>query len=886
MDTIYNLLQRAKELKEKSQVESITPEEVGKLHEDTLAYIAALEQSTDGLGIKKVYQSKSVMEEDTDPVGTNGKVLRYGQLVSIYDATHIDSLENGKIYAYQKPGWLLVGKVNSDVIPYIVQETGDSPTKVMSQKAVTEALGKVKVTTDDGKSLQEVYELAQNAAQKEPADPYSVEKKTITTVDLSVNEFVDDNGTIRGSDNIHTHTDKISCKDLASIVGKTMSLNGDTIKLPPVLFFDENNSFITSKPTADSYTSGSNTFKIGSEDIPANASYCCIQGERNVENGTAVELIYHHALQLQIDSLGKEIRSINEKVDDTIRFGNLLKEKDLPSGSFGTKGEFYNGGGWWHSKKFLVKKGMRIVGKNMWSFNSGSLILPAVVFFDVDNHIVGWAGDDGGDKTTFDTAITGKGIPDNAAYFVYNIHFDDNTTRELYIYYNGKDVVKNSIEIEYKEAAGFPNLTTLLPKTIYNVANDVVSGEEQGYSNNQSSAVLYLDNFFYGVKKEFPFTFKNGDTKKIVPFISKGYKTFTTAGILDSTSSHMEETISDGIIGNSSSVQEFSFLHRCVKNSVTAGKAVNILFVGDSITFGQNAYFFDRKELMSYSMILHDMFEIDRINNDNKGFSFRTIGQRKRVHVFNYKKKSKSLETYHEGYEGTHMTATLNSSNKYDLALYLSKYRTCDDDGNRLYFDKQKNTVGVPGDNNIGYLEDGTKSQFKIGSLVSNVMAHDVFKPTHVFLFMGTNGGYTQAQLDGFINGVKEVDESIFVGIGLPHWGGTIFPSKYKNFIDCETWTLGEHESQYKTQALLGAQDRNVYESRGVYFLDTYFVTPGALSAPCGVISEPFTKYDGDFGKIYRPFGQGANVHVSAYAHAAYAYQVYSWIKWTIAKGV
>lgn len=113
MDTIYNLLKRAKELKEKSQVDSITPEEVGKLHEDTLAYIASLEQSADGLGIKKVYQSKSAMEADTDPVGTNGKTLRYGQLVSIYDDAHADSSENGNIYAYQKPGWLLMGKVSA-----------------------------------------------------------------------------------------------------------------------------------------------------------------------------------------------------------------------------------------------------------------------------------------------------------------------------------------------------------------------------------------------------------------------------------------------------------------------------------------------------------------------------------------------------------------------------------------------------------------------------------------------------------------------------------------------------------------------------------------------------------------------------------------------------
>ena len=134
MDTIYSLLKRAKELKEKSQVDSITPEEVGKLHEDTLAYIASLEQSADGFGIKKVYQSKSAMEADTDPVETNGKTLRYGQLVSIYDDAHADSSENGNIYAYQKPGWLLVGKVSG---LSVVQEVGDSATKVMSQAAVT-----------------------------------------------------------------------------------------------------------------------------------------------------------------------------------------------------------------------------------------------------------------------------------------------------------------------------------------------------------------------------------------------------------------------------------------------------------------------------------------------------------------------------------------------------------------------------------------------------------------------------------------------------------------------------------------------------------------------------------------------------------------------------
>lgn len=164
MDTLYSLLKRAKELKEKSQVDSITPEEVGKLHEDTLAYIASLEQSAAGLGIKKVYQSKLAMEADTDPVGTNGKALRYGQLVSIYDDAHTDSSENGNIYTYQKPGWLLMGKVSGGTTLSITQELGDSATKVMSQAAVKKALKNIQATTKDGKSLEDVYQITKEDA--------------------------------------------------------------------------------------------------------------------------------------------------------------------------------------------------------------------------------------------------------------------------------------------------------------------------------------------------------------------------------------------------------------------------------------------------------------------------------------------------------------------------------------------------------------------------------------------------------------------------------------------------------------------------------------------------------------------------------------------------
>lgn len=117
MESIYKLQQRAETLRRKTQVDSISPEEVGSLHADTLAYLADMEQNAEGLGIHKVYKSFAAMNADSSaPVGTNGKPLRFGQLVAVYDKDNQSQAENGNIYAFQKgaeAGWLLMGNLNS-----------------------------------------------------------------------------------------------------------------------------------------------------------------------------------------------------------------------------------------------------------------------------------------------------------------------------------------------------------------------------------------------------------------------------------------------------------------------------------------------------------------------------------------------------------------------------------------------------------------------------------------------------------------------------------------------------------------------------------------------------------------------------------------------------
>ena len=112
MESIYKLQERASALRNKTQIDSITPEEVGALQFDTLAYLADMEQNLDGLGIRKVYISVSAMNADTTPVGTNGKALRLGQLVTIYNASTPTAQGTGNVYAFQKPGWLLVGNIS------------------------------------------------------------------------------------------------------------------------------------------------------------------------------------------------------------------------------------------------------------------------------------------------------------------------------------------------------------------------------------------------------------------------------------------------------------------------------------------------------------------------------------------------------------------------------------------------------------------------------------------------------------------------------------------------------------------------------------------------------------------------------------------------------
>ena len=109
MATIYELKRRAQELSAKKDSLSISPDEVGGLIDETLDVINEAEKNQVGLGIRNTYTTIAKMNADsTSPAGSDGKPLKFGQIVTVYDDSTPDAADNGNIYAFQNPGWKLV----------------------------------------------------------------------------------------------------------------------------------------------------------------------------------------------------------------------------------------------------------------------------------------------------------------------------------------------------------------------------------------------------------------------------------------------------------------------------------------------------------------------------------------------------------------------------------------------------------------------------------------------------------------------------------------------------------------------------------------------------------------------------------------------------------
>lgn len=121
MATTTSIKERALQLAGKTAAGSVTPEEVGRLIYDTAAYAESVAVDGAALGIRRVYSSVAAMEADgTAPADSWGNPMKRGQLAVIYDGTP-SGADNGRLYAFLKPGWGAVGQMGKESLPVALE---------------------------------------------------------------------------------------------------------------------------------------------------------------------------------------------------------------------------------------------------------------------------------------------------------------------------------------------------------------------------------------------------------------------------------------------------------------------------------------------------------------------------------------------------------------------------------------------------------------------------------------------------------------------------------------------------------------------------------------------------------------------------------------------
>ena len=152
---IYDLISRAQKLRKETQLDSVSPDRVGGLHEDTLKYINEFQLLASSPSLHKIYASVSAMQSDKSPKSDlTGKPLKPGQLVVIVPANQTDATA-GDVYRYDGPSgntsaWTFVAKIGAVPADAELSATSTNPPQ---NKVVTEKLTELESKTSNSLSV-------------------------------------------------------------------------------------------------------------------------------------------------------------------------------------------------------------------------------------------------------------------------------------------------------------------------------------------------------------------------------------------------------------------------------------------------------------------------------------------------------------------------------------------------------------------------------------------------------------------------------------------------------------------------------------------------------------------------------------------------------------
>lgn len=435
-----------------------------------------------------------------------------------------------------------------------------------------------------------------------------------------------------------------------------------------------------------------------------------------------------------------------------------------------------------------------------------------------------------------------------------------------------------------KKLIGTPtSFGVLSPYAIYTTCNNVIPSQK-GRNRNYSQAV-YLDHLFNGLTKELNIRFKDNIDRIVfnAPMVVTDSNETSPAVTFNGGENIHEEEVTYYIHGKDIVETPIILKHRSTLNSITSNVHPKVLCIGDSITYAEQANIPDDNYTQNYAyhLICKELFMKDKIDNGNIGYDITFLGIYKKQKKFTYKEEEHTVITHHEGIRGISLSQHLNGNvaqfkdditGKWSLRAWLNKYRTLNDDGERLSFG------------------DGTGTLITSGNL-QNI---DVCTPTHVIIMLGANGGGTLLQWQQMVNTIKSEFPDMIIGIAIPDAAGTYFPSLHPNCnYLCTIWNDtgsqgSRHNQQYNLQKMLqeyyGTEEQ---EENNIYMLPFFFVAPTAESVALRTVPLPDAEYAlTSDNKFYDHYGWHASTHVNGIGQTNWGYSLYSWLKYTIAKNL
>lgn len=418
---------------------------------------------------------------------------------------------------------------------------------------------------------------------------------------------------------------------------------------------------------------------------------------------------------------------------------------------------------------------------------------------------------------------------------------------------------------------GYPKetLSNVYPTKIYTVCNDI-DQSNNGFSAKNYAACLYLDHFLkISDKKDVNFKSTNSDKLPLFSQIATDNSTYNGGVNVKQT------TVTDKIVGAAINDIDISINHISTKASLSSAQFPKVLVIGDSVTNGFLGNIPITETIdnpKAYAAFSKKFFELDKIANGSTGHKSLFIGK---LVNHQFKINGNTIRCFGEGRGGWSATNFLyDTSNsgydnyfydstkptiKFSLAKYLANYKTLADDG------ETRLVVGSTA-----------------GTLVTDVNEYDVCTPTHVVIQLGFNDDEAAAiaNIQLMIDVIKAEYPTMIVIISSIDSAGTYFPEKYPMFDASSVGLFGSglHSKMYNLCNGFKAME-NVGSK--IFYCPNYFIQPTAWGVAFRDVAFPENMINGNF-PFKTEHGAGCEYHPNNYAHAAWGYQLYSLIKYTL----